>query len=132
MSDYTVEPIDPNFFDKRTKSSKYPWNTIAIGQAFKVPTSEISYGGMVSMAHKAGIRLGRKFKVVLEGDFFKVGRGYDPVTRVMPIIKTPIDDIERPSYYPYASQKIKDAMEAANRRNSADWGQPFQSSEEGE
>lgn len=60
--------IDAPSIPSKPKREKYPWSELIVGKGFVVPIGQGNFLTLVSLAHKAGKRLKRRFRAV-----------YDPV-----------------------------------------------------
>lgn len=71
----------PSSDKAKASRGKYPWSELPVGQSFAVPFGNVNETTLVSLAFRAGKKLGRKFKVVehLDAKVFEVARLADPI-----------------------------------------------------
>ncbi len=67
----------------RGKEKKYPWLKLNVGESFPVEMTALKYNSLVAMAHKAGKRHGRVYKVTIheENGKYEVG-----LVRIEPVV----------------------------------------------
>lgn len=74
MSEYEVLPNSDKFKELCRIKFDFPWDTIKVGESFKVPKNVIKFGTLKPKASIAGKKLNKKFKVVEHFDCYEVGR----------------------------------------------------------
>lgn len=66
-------------------AKKYPWNDLQVGQSFIIPSGEVTYRAMCSLAYKTGKKLNKTFSVADHKEHgIEVGRLADPAANSFP------------------------------------------------
>lgn len=81
-------------------AKKYPWETMLVGESFRVFPKDMKLSTLKPYAYRMGKRLGKKFKVVNWGEGFEVCRQPMTENEIIAVSKTVMQANDRVNEQP--------------------------------
>lgn len=90
---------------------KYPWDTMLVGECFRVLPEDMKLKTLKPYAYRMGKRLGKKFKVVDWGNAYEVARQPMNDSEIAIAVPSVVGLADKPNNTKYPAGSIMDLME---------------------